>query len=116
MPPPPDLKSLRKLLVSGKRMSEADVEEAWTKASQSGVTTPEAFAEKLVSAGKLTKYQAESALRGNKTFFLDDYKLVDRIGWGRMAGVYRAQHKLGMTVAVKILPPPKSRDGEPKAP
>ena len=43
-------------------------------------------------------------------FFLDEYKLLDRIGVGRMAGVYKAVHRLGQTVAVKVLPPSKAKD------
>lgn len=105
-----DVKSLYQLIVSSKLMTDAELREAWTKASAEGVTTPEAFATWLLSKGKLTKYHAESLLRGNRTFFLDDYKLVDRIGQGRMAGVYRAQHKLGMSVAVKVLPPSRAKD------
>jgi serine/threonine protein kinase len=107
-----DLKSYCQILSSSKLLSDADLRDLVAKASSAGVTTVEGFGEWLVAKGKLTKYQAQSALRGNKTFFLDEYKLVDRIGQGRMAGVYRAQHKLGMPVAIKILPPSRSRDSQ----
>src|SRR3990167_4283723 len=38
------------------------------------------------------------------------YKLLDSIGQGRMAGVYKAVHRLGQVVAVKVLPPSKAKD------
>src|SRR5262249_28533234 len=41
---------------------------------------------------------------------LGEYKVLERIGKGRMAGVYKAQHRLGQTVAIKVLPPSKARD------
>jgi serine/threonine protein kinase len=50
-------------------------------------------------------------LRGHADrFFLNEYKLLDRIGVGRMTGVYKAVHRLGQTVAIKILPPSKAKD------
>ncbi len=105
-----DVKAFCQLLVSSHLLADAEVRDFWAKASGSGIATVDQFSEWLVANGKLTKYQAHSAVRGNKTFFLDDYKLIDRIGQGRMAGVYRAQHKLGMPVAVKILPPSRAKD------
>ncbi len=88
--------------------------EIWEKA---GAETPsvadtQGFAAWLVQQGKLTQYQADKILRGSTRFFLDDYKLMDTIGTGRMAGVYRAIHKLGMPVAVKILPPSSAKKPE----
>ncbi len=106
-----DVKAYCQLLASSHLMTDIEVRDAWTKASAAGAVTVDQFSDWLIANGKLTKYQAQSAVRGNKTFFLDDYKLVDRIGQGRMAGVYRAQHKLGMPVAVKILPPSRAKDG-----
>src|SRR5206468_1799478 len=43
-------------------------------------------------------------------FFLGHYKILDRIGKGRMAVVFKAVHRLGQVVAVKVLPPSKGRD------
>jgi serine/threonine protein kinase len=106
-----DVKSYCQVLSTSKLLTDAELRELVAKASNAGVATVDGFSDWLVAKGKLTKYQAHSALRGNKIFFLDEYKLVDRIGQGRMAGVYRAQHKLGMPVAIKILPPSRSTDG-----
>src|SRR5262249_28451172 len=71
----------------------------------------EAFSRWLVSSRYLTDYQADTLRRGHADrFFLGEYKLLDRIGQGRMAGVYRAMHRLGQTVAIKVLPPSKAKD------
>lgn len=107
-----DLKTFSQSLVASRLMTEAEVRDAFIKAGAEGATSPEACADWLVRKNRLTKYQADSLLRGNKTFYLDDYKLLDRIGQGRMAGVYRAQHKLGMPVAIKVLPPSRAKDAQ----
>src|SRR5262249_26690500 len=69
------------------------------------------FAAWMVSNRYLTEYQATLLARGHADgFFLGDYKILDRLGKGRMAGVYRAKHKLGQIVAIKVLPPSKGKD------
>ncbi len=69
------------------------------------------FRKWLVATGHLTEYQAALLSRGHvERFFLNDYKLLDRIGAGGMAGVYKAVHRLGQTVAIKVLPPSKAKD------
>src|SRR5439155_19189784 len=65
----------------------------------------------LVSAKALTDYQAGLLSRGHtEGFFLDPYRILERTGKGRMAGVYKAAHASGQVVAVKVLPPSKARD------
>jgi serine/threonine protein kinase len=65
----------------------------------------------LVGHQYLTDYQVAMLARGHADhFFLDDYKILDRLGKGRMAGVYKAQHRLGQVVAIKVLPPSKARE------
>ena len=69
------------------------------------------YARWLTAKQYLTDYQAAVLLRGRAgPFFLNEYKLLDRIGVGRMAGVYKAVHRLGQIVAVKVLPPSKAKD------
>ncbi len=69
------------------------------------------FAKWMVANRHVTEYQAALLARGHAdSFFLDRYKLLDRLGKGRMAGVYRARHETGSVVAVKVLPPSKARD------
>jgi serine/threonine protein kinase len=69
------------------------------------------FATWMVQNRYLTDYQATLLARGHADgFFLNEYKILDRLGKGRMAGVYRAQHQLGQIVAIKVLPPSKAKD------
>jgi serine/threonine protein kinase len=70
------------------------------------------FAAWMVEGGHVTPYQAAMLARGHADgFFLGEYKILDRLGQGHMAGVYKAQHRLGQIVAVKVLPPSKAREG-----
>jgi serine/threonine protein kinase len=72
---------------------------------------PQRFVAWLVSMKQLTDYQGALLVRGfAEGFFLNDYKVLERLGRGRMAGVYKAQHKLGQIVAIKVLPPSKARE------
>lgn len=69
------------------------------------------FARWLVSQRHLTPYQATLLSNGYAdNFFLGNYKILDRIGKGRMAGVYKAVHPSGQVVAIKVLPPSKAKD------
>jgi serine/threonine protein kinase len=69
------------------------------------------FAGWMVANRYLTAYQASLLARGfAEGFFLNDYKILDRLGKGRMAGVYKAQHRLGQIVAIKVLPPTRAKD------
>jgi serine/threonine protein kinase len=61
----------------------------------------------------VTEYQLGVIGRGRgEQLRLDQYVLLDRIGKGRMAGVYKAVHAIGTPVAIKILPPSKAKEPE----
>jgi serine/threonine protein kinase len=65
----------------------------------------------LVEQKLLTEYQSSLLGRGHADgFFLGKYKILDRIGRGRMAGVYRASDTDDNHVAIKVLPPSKAKD------
>ena len=69
------------------------------------------FGKWLAANHYLTSYQSALLARGQADcFFLNEYKILDRIGQGRMAGVYKAQHYLGQIVAIKVLPPSRAKD------
>jgi eukaryotic-like serine/threonine-protein kinase len=71
----------------------------------------DAFRAFLVKNGYVTDYQAALLSHGrSEGYFIDRYKILERIGQGRMAGVYRATTDDGQTVAVKVLPPSKSHE------
>ena len=66
----------------------------------------------LVDCGLLTEYQAGRIAAGT-TFglVLGNYRILDRIGAGGMAVVFRAQHlDLRHTVAIKVLPSSPGQD------
>lgn len=69
------------------------------------------FAKWLVNAHYLTAYQAQQVVLGHTDhFILHHYKLLDLIGKGRMAGIFKAAHVSGHIVAIKIMPHAKSKD------
>lgn len=71
------------------------------------------FGKWLITRQYLTPYQADRVLRGQTDyFFFNEYKLLDRIGKGKMAGVYKGIHRLGQVVAIKVLPPSKVKETE----
>jgi serine/threonine protein kinase len=83
----------------------------WQKESGSEVGDLTRFASWMVAQKYLTEYQANLLARGHaEGFFLNEYKILERLGKGCMAGVYKAQYQLGQIVAIKVLPPSKSRD------
>jgi serine/threonine protein kinase len=67
------------------------------------------FGQWLLSLRQITDFQLGLLTRGfGDMLFFGDYKLVDRIGQGRMAGIYKAVHPTGQVVAIKVLPPSKA--------
>jgi serine/threonine protein kinase len=65
----------------------------------------------LVRTGYLTRYQMAMLLHGHlDAFFLGPYKLLDRIGRGNLAVVYKAADPEGTLVALKVLSPSKARE------
>jgi serine/threonine protein kinase len=68
------------------------------------------FTRWLVANQFVTEYQAALVAKGHSDgFFINQYKILDRLGRGRMAGVYKAVHQLGQVVAIKVLPPSRSK-------
>lgn len=83
----------------------------WNSESKGGVENVELFTRWMVAHRYVTEYQAMLLARGHADgFYLNQYKILDRLGRGRMAGVYKAVHALGQVVAIKVLPPSKAKD------
>jgi tRNA A-37 threonylcarbamoyl transferase component Bud32 len=99
------------LLVRGRLMPALQVRnlrKRWH--AETGGTAAEDFSKWLVARDFLTTYQAGLLQRGKaEHIVLNEYKILDRIGQGRMAAVYKAMHANGQVVALKILPPSKAR-------
>src|SRR5262245_48232934 len=94
-------------LVKSKLLQPNDVKtlySRWKSEAKDAAGNPEKFSRWLIMRQYVTEYQATLIGRGQiDNFFLNDYKILDRIGAGRMAGIYKAIHKLGTIVAVKVL-------------
>jgi serine/threonine protein kinase len=71
------------------------------------------FMQWLIARQLITEYHAAMLLHGHaEGFFVDHYKLLDRVGKGHLGVVYKAVHRLGQVVAIKVLPPTRARDAE----
>jgi serine/threonine protein kinase len=85
--------------------------ERWEKESSGKTVSLRDFAAYLVETRHVTEYQAGLLLRGfAEGFFVGPYRILDRLGSGKMAGVYKAQHELGQVFALKVLPPSSAKD------
>ncbi len=85
----------------------------WISESGPRASSLERFTAWLIEGRMLTDYQVGVITRGNgDQLRLGPYRILERIGRGRMAGVYRATHDLGTMVAIKILPPSKASQPE----
>ncbi|MGL4550449.1 MAG: protein kinase domain-containing protein, partial [Gemmataceae bacterium] len=72
---------------------------------------PGRFLRWLVMQRALTEYQAGVLARGNADqLVIGPYRVLERIGRGTLAGVYRAVHESGTHVAIKVLPPSRAKD------
>lgn len=102
------------LIVRSRLLSAAEVQalhQRWQGEAAGAASGPQQFSQWLVAGRHLTEFQSTTLLRGDADhFFLNDYQLLDRIGLGRLAGVFQARHRLGARVAIKMLPPGKARD------
>jgi serine/threonine protein kinase len=87
--------------------------ERWHAEAKDNAGNVAEFARWMVANQYVTEHQATLLGRGHADcFFLNQYKVLDRLGRGRMAGVYKALHRLGQTVAIKVLPPSKAKDAQ----
>lgn len=103
-------------LIRSKLMSPEEMKNMYTRwQAENKDSAPQlgTFLKWLAANEFLTEYQAGLLSKGHSDpadYFLNQYKILDRLGRGRMAGVYKAQHTLGQVVAIKVLPPSKSKN------
>ncbi len=91
----------------------AAIHQRWRAEAGGQAEDLDRFAKWLVANRHVTQFQATLLARGQTDrLFLGPYKLLDRIGKGRMAGVFKAVHPLGQTVAIKVLSPSRVKDPE----
>lgn len=102
------------LVIRSQLLSLADARsmfDRWQKEAKDHAGNVGKFVKWMVANQYLTEYQASLLARGHADcFFLKEYKILERIGRGRMAGVYKAVHRVGQMVAIKVLPPSKAKD------
>lgn len=101
------------VLAKSKLLPEGDVTALLQKWRADGHADAdvESFRKGLIARRLLTEYQAALVARGRADgFSLGGYVILDRLGRGAMAGVYKAAHTSGQIVALKVLPPSKAKD------
>ncbi len=100
-------------LIRGRLMTPDEMRtmyQRWQAAAGADAIQVPAFLKWMVGAGYVTEYQANLLGQGHADdFFLNQYKILERIGRGRMAGVFKAVHNLGQIVAIKVLPPSRAK-------
>lgn len=113
-PPLISVQNVLHLLAHTGLLSAADAHQLgarWFQDAGAAVNNVVRFRDWLLHNQYVTEYQADRLFRGHTDYYhLNQYKLLERIGKGRMAGVYKAVHQLGQVVAIKVLPPSKARD------
>jgi eukaryotic-like serine/threonine-protein kinase len=102
------------LIVKSQLLSENEIAafiSRWRAESGGSEADHDGLRKSLVAKKALTNYQAALLQRGHtEGFFISDYTILDRIGKGQSAGVYKARHKSGQIVALKILPASKTKE------
>jgi serine/threonine protein kinase len=82
-------------------------------ANEGGTLSPEQLADRLIADGLLTHFQARQLLRSRWQGFLlgGKYRILELLGSGGMGRVFLCEHaRLGIPIAVKVLPPEKMDD------
>lgn len=102
------------VLGRSKLVSESDltaIRAKWVNGVSGRDADVDGFRKFLVREKCLTEYQAALIQRGRaEGFVVGEYVILDRIGSGQSAGVYKAIHKSGQLVALKVLAGSKARD------
>lgn len=101
------------LLKKSRLFSNGQLEATVQRHGLAALLTPEAAADALVAHGQLTRYQANRLLAGSRRgLFIDDYKIVEILGFGGMGYLYAAEDlKNGWKVALKVLSDRHRHDG-----
>jgi serine/threonine protein kinase len=110
------VESLCNLLVRSRLLPPSNIRtmhQRWKTEAKDNGSNVQLFGKWLIANKYITEYQCELLFRGKvDNFYLNDYKILDRLGQGRFAGIYQCVHSLGQVVAVKVLPPSKVKDTE----
>jgi serine/threonine-protein kinase len=101
------------LLRKSRLLSNGQLEASIQQQALDDMLTPEDAADAMVARGVLTRYQANRLLAGSRRgLFLDDYRIVEILGFGGMGYLYAAEDlKTGWKVALKVLSDRHRHDG-----
>ncbi len=102
------------LLIGSKLLAPEEVKaiySRWQGEAREAAGDLARFTRWLTANQYVTEYQAALVAKGHTDgYFIHQYKILERLGRGRMAGVYKAVHQLGQVVAIKVLPPSRGKD------
>ncbi len=88
-----------------------DMRQRWRSEHHAAPDNVKKFGKWITANGFITEFQLGFLNRGFGEYLsFDKYVLVEKIGRGRMAGVYKAVHECGQEVAIKVLPPTKAQN------
>lgn len=110
----PSVENLCGLLVTSRLYPPekvAAIRQGWETDAKNSASVGQ-FLRWLVANQYVTAYQATQLSNGHvETLILGPYKLLERLGQGRMAGVFKAVHSsTGQIVAIKVLPLARAQD------
>jgi eukaryotic-like serine/threonine-protein kinase len=110
----PSVENLCSLLVTSRLYAPekvAAIRQGWEAEAKDFASVGQ-FLRWLVANQYVTAYQANQLSNGHvETLILGPYKLLERLGQGRMAGVFKAVHSSsGQVVAIKVLPLARAQD------
>lgn len=112
-PAEPTVDQVCQRLAASPLLTPAEVEELrgkWTRTARDPADV-HAFNGWLVENRYLSDFQLSMVLQGHANLLvLNEYKLLDRIGRGRLTMVYKAIDRVGRLAALKVLPPSRARD------
>ena len=96
-------------LARSQLLSAAETDDVRRKAAALGLDSL-GLANYLGEQGLLTPWQALQLLAGHTSFYLGPYRLLERIGSGGAAIIYKARHvKLGYIAALKVVSAPATQ-------
>lgn len=108
---PTSAEDLWDALARSRLLAPEDVEGLRRRWGAEGPGDLGALVQWLVAGQYVTEYQAAVLAQGRGgPFWFGPYKVLDHVGTGRVAVVYRAVHRLGRVVAVKTLAPAAAGD------
>ncbi|MFO0925980.1 MAG: serine/threonine-protein kinase [Gemmataceae bacterium] len=109
----PTVETVCELLAASPLLTAAEVAELrqrWDREA-TDPTDVQAFNGWLEDRRYLSDFQLSMVLQRHANLLvLNEYKLIDRVGRGRLTMVYKAVDRVGQPAALKVLPPSRARD------